>query len=137
MDKSFNEQELSDIMKEIEALEEEFKTGEGQVEASSVMAELAEMEEEVSVPQTRQLPANEQVIPFKSVAPQGNSAKTTSPASAMSFRVQGDITLDLQFDIGGRSIALEVSESGLLIQMDGGVTFNVPLNEKTSNKKAA
>ena len=52
--KSFNEQELSDIMKEIEALEEEF-SGEDdseKIQASAIMEELAEMDESTSIPET-------------------------------------------------------------------------------------
>ena len=47
MDKGFNDQELSDIMKEIESLEEEFSADEDstKVEASAIMEDLAELDE--------------------------------------------------------------------------------------------
>lgn len=134
MDKSFNDQELSDIMKEIEALEEEFGGEEDsdKVQASAMMEELAEMEESKSIPVTNK--HDPQVLPFvKEIAPQ--AAKTTAPTS-MSFKVQGDMNLELQFDIGGKTIKLDVSEAGLNIQMEGGVTFSVPVSDAHSIKKA-
>ncbi len=131
MDKSFNDQELSEIMKEIEALEEEFSgEAEESFEASSVLEELAEMKEEVAIPVAKK--PEPQIIPFKPVAKPQVSAGTS-----MSFKVQGDMNLDLVFEVGGKSVSLSVSESGLTIQMEGGINFNVPLNEKSSAKKTA
>ena len=49
MDKSFNDQELSEIMKEIEALEEDFSEPE-EKSTSSVLEELANLDEEESIP---------------------------------------------------------------------------------------
>lgn len=131
MDKSFNDQELSDIMKEIEALEEEFHAEE-KVEASSVMEELAEMEEEVAVPHAQAAPAK--VIHFEE---NKHQAPAADQKTSMSFRVQGNLTLELQFEIGSRMVGIEINESGLQILMDGGMTFNVPLEEKKSSKKSA
>lgn len=137
MDKSFNDQELSDIMKEIESLEDEFGGEEDsdKVEASAMMEELAEMEEEKSIPVTNKTepiePAESRILSFeKEIEPA--AAKSTS----MSFKVQGDLNLELQFDIGGKTIMLEVSESGLNIQMEGGVRFSVPVSGAQSHKKA-
>ena len=137
MDKSFNDQELSDIMKEIEAMEEEFSAEEDtdKVEASAMMEELAEMEEEKSIPATNK---NDSVLPFErqtAPATTAATAKTTSN-TAMSFKVQGELNLELQFDIGGKKITLEVSEAGMNIKMDGGVSFSVPVSNAQSQKKA-
>lgn len=132
MDKSFNDQELSDIMKEIEALEEEFtEEATSKIEASPVMEELAELAEEKAIPATN---LSETVLPFqpKAKAPE----KATAPATSMMFKVQGSMNLELQFDIGGKTVMLEVTEAGLNIQMEGGVTFNVPVSESLSVKKA-
>lgn len=131
MDKSFNDQELSDIMKEIEALEEDFTTGEEKT-ASPVMEELASMDETESVPTPK---AN--IVSLESkretpAAPVANAGASTS----MSFKVQGNLTLDLQFDIGGKVVCLEVSETGLNIEMEGGIKFSVPVTEKSGLKKA-
>lgn len=124
MDKSFNDQELSDIMKEIEALEEDFQT-----EASSeVMEELAVMDEKQAIPQTNKTePA---VVHMKPVASQ-------RAATAMSFKVSGDLNLDLQFDIGGKVVSLSVTQTGLTIEMDGGMTFTVPVSTSHVTKKAS
>ena len=125
--KSFNEQELSDIMKEIEALEEDYS---GEEKSSPVMAQLSEMDESVSVPQKviQQQPEAE-VFHMESSQP-----KPAKAMSAMSFKVSGDLNMELEFDIGGKVVCLEVTESGLNILMEGGVTFHVPVGD---HKKSA
>ncbi len=114
MDKSFNDQELSDIMKEIEALEEDFKDDEIKDTASPVLQELSELPES-------------KAIPLKRVKEESFVAKSPS---AMSFKVQGDLNLELEFEVGGKFISLQVSEDGLTIVMDGGMTFKVPVSDK-------
>lgn len=134
MDKSFNDQELSDIMKEIEALEEEFSgdVESDKIEASSVMEELAEMELDQAIPTTNK---TETVLPFeKKILPK--AVAKPSAQNSMSFKVQGDMNLELNFEIGGKTIALEVTEAGLTIQMEGGMTFSVPVSDAHSVKKA-
>ena len=132
MDKSFNDQELSDIMKEIEALEEEFSADEdsSKVEASSIMEDLAEMEEEQSIPVTNREETT--VLPFA----KKEISQPTKATSSMSFKVQGDLNLELHFEVGGKNIALEVTDKGLTIQMDGGISFTVPVSDAQSYKKA-
>ncbi len=129
MDKSFNDQELSDIMKEIEALEEDFSDTDEKV-ASPVMEELAYLEEESSVPIT----ASKNVVSLESSRSAAKSAPEAS--TSMSFKVHGQLTLELQFDIGGKVVCLEVTESGLNIEMEGGMKFTVPVGEKSVLKKA-
>ncbi len=123
---NFNDQELSDIMKEIESLEENF-TSEN-VKASPVVQKLAEMDEEESIPKSSSY-QNAEVFEL-------DTHKTPSPKvnTSMSFKVEGQMTIDLQFDVGGKVVSLEVSESGLTIQMEGGVTFTVPVD---THKKSA
>lgn len=131
MDKSFNDQELSDIMKEIEALEEDF-TGEEE-KSSSVLEELAQMEEHESIPTAAFAP-----ISLDTKRSEPKEAASKPAATSMSFKVQGNFALELQFDIGGKVVCLEVTESGLNIEMDGGMKFTVPVSaETTSRKKAA
>jgi hypothetical protein len=136
MDKSFNDQELSDIMKEIEALEEEF-TGDAahNVEASSVLEELAELEEVKSVPKTNH---QETVLAFEK-KPEIKTLKpvqTSSAPASMMFKVQGNMELELQFEIGGKTVALAVTETGLTIELENGATFTVPVSDAQSLKKA-
>jgi hypothetical protein len=132
MDKGFNDQELSDIMKEIEALEEEFSADEdsSKVEASTIMEDLAEMEEEQSIPVTNREETT--VLPFA----KKEISQPTKATSSMSFKVQGDLNLELHFEVGGKNIALEVTDKGLTIQMDGGISFTVPVSDAQSYKKA-
>ncbi len=126
MDKGFNDQELTDIMKEIEALEEEFSED----TEASVMEELAELEEEKAIPVSK---TKETVLAFDK-RPEAKAYKGTH--SSMSFKVQGEMNLELQFEIGGKTISLDVSEAGLTINMEGGVTFTVPVADAHSVKKA-
>jgi hypothetical protein len=128
MDQSFNDQELSDIMKEIEALEDDFQVKDEKT-ASPVLEELVSLDEVVSIPTST--PNVVSMGPTKK-----ESTPSPSPTSSMSFRVQGELTIDLQFDIGGKVVCLEVSEKGLTIEMDGGAKFTVPVSEKSSHKKA-
>lgn len=140
MDKSFNDQELSDIMKEIEALEEEFSGESDKTEtsmgATSVMEELAEMEEAKSIPTTNKEDTVLAFEPKASTPAPVATKKSSSAPTTMSFKVQGDMNLELQFEVGGKTIQLEVTESGLQIQMEGGVTFSVPVSNAQSLKKA-
>lgn len=128
---NFNDQELSDIMKEIESLEEEF-TGE-KPQSSPVMKELAEMDEVESVPQPA--PAKKKHVEVQE--PQAEVYHIESkqkPHSSMKFKVEGQMSIELQFEIGGKVVCVDVAESGLSIQMEGGVTFTVPVD---SHKKSA
>lgn len=133
MDKSFNDDELSDIMKEIEALEEEFNGNDEseKIVASSVLEELAEMHDDAAIPVTNM---KDSVLPFEAKAAPVAAKKT--PHSSMMFKVQGEMNVELQFEVGGKTIMLEVSETGLTIQMEGGVTFSVPVSDAQSMKKA-
>ena len=115
-------------MKEIEALEDDFTTVEDKA-ATPVMEELASMDESVSVPTAA---AKVVSLDSKRTAPKETSSNSTS----MSFKVQGNLTLDLNFEIGGKTVSLEVTEAGLTIEMDGGMKFTVPVTEKAALKKA-
>jgi hypothetical protein len=123
-------------MKEIESLEEEFSGSDDTdtVEASSVMEELAEMEEERSIPVATKSQA--EVLPFEKKSTPKASSTESKTSTSMSFKVQGDLNLELQFEVGGKTIMLEVSEGGLNIKMDGGISFNVPVSDAQSLKKA-
>ena len=114
MDKSFNDQELSDIMKEIEALEEDYQGEEKVAKVTPVLQELSELPEKKAIPLK---PVKEETF------------LTRAPA-AMSFKVQGDLNLDLEFEIGGKFVCLQVTEDGLTIVLDGGMTFKVPVSDK-------
>ena len=138
MDKSFNDQELSDIMKEIEALEDDFTTGEEKT-ASPIMDELAQMDEVDSVPVTatkEETFTAPNIVSLESKRADPEYAPTKGASTSMSFKVQGNLALELQFDIGGKVVSLEVTETGLAIEMEGGARFSLPLTESSSVKKA-
>lgn len=149
MDKSFNDQELSDIMKEIEALEQDFNVQDEKT-ATPVIEELADLDESQSVPMPNALQEEEveetlapsavgasNVVSFEQKREAAEQVSHFSGAStSMSFKVQGNLTLELQFDIGGKVVCLEVTESGLSIEMEGGMKFSVPVTDTTSFKKA-
>ena len=121
---NFNDQELSDIMKEIESLEEEFSVE--KPEPTPVMKELASMDEELAVPK---------VAPIKQKQAEVFPLETQhKPHSSMKFKVEGQMSMGLEFEIGGKVVCIEVAEAGLKIQMDGGMTFTVPVD---SHKKSA
>jgi hypothetical protein len=62
---------------------------------------------------------------------------TTGGHSSMSFNVEGDMKLDLAFNISGKVVQLKISEHGFELELDGGVKFSIPLDDDQSNKKAA
>lgn len=113
MDKNFNDEELSDIMKEIEALEK------GDEDSKDVLEGLTELKES-------------EAIPLRPQAKQTSAPGSKSNQTSMSFKVQGDLHLELQFDVGGKMVCMNVTEEGLLIEMDGGMTFSVPLHKKSA-----
>lgn len=125
-EKGFNEDELSDIMKEIEALEGDFKKEQSQM--TPVVGELAKLDEKVAVPSKAS--KKSEVVEFNKSAGSGSKFPTS-----MNFKVQGEMSIDLQFDVGGKVVHLAVSETGLNVSMDGGVTFSVPF-EKNHKKSA-
>lgn len=133
MDKNFNDQELSDIMKEIEALEDNFQSEGGKMEAEAgPVAELVEETAPVHIQEAPQLAETctpeykeePKIFPMSSHPKAKHSSQTS-----MSFKVAGDLNLELQFDVGGKMVSMEVNEGGLYINMEGGMTFTVPLKK--------
>lgn len=69
--------------------------------------------------------------------PAPKAAVTTGGHSSMSFNVEGDMKLDLAFNISGKVVQLHISEDGFELELEGGIKFSIPLDETHSNKKAA
>lgn len=144
---NFNENELQDIMSEIESLEEDFNQNvkpkaEEALDAVKVEEELAKLEEEA---QQNESPSNSK----KSISEQNNPEKNTvvpmqkksssaqSPMS-MEFHVSGEMKLNLKFNVAGQSIQLGLDEKeGLVIEMDQGAKFVLPLNPGAKVRKAS
>jgi hypothetical protein len=144
MDQSFNDKELSDIMKEIEALEQDYASGPEQ-KVSPVIEELVELDEDKAVPTSTEnvlsweakkteteVIEEEEVVSSSWESTPIKSENTTS----MSFKVQGNLALEMKFDIGGKVVSLEVTQSGLTIELEGGMKFSVPVSGPEEYKKA-
>jgi hypothetical protein len=57
--------------------------------------------------------------------------------TAMNFNVEGNMKLDLAFNISGKSVRLNITEEGFELTLDNGIKFSIPLDDSTSSKKAA
>jgi hypothetical protein len=55
----------------------------------------------------------------------------------MNFHVEGDMKLDLSFNISGKVVHLNINEHGFELELEGGMKFSIPLDEAHSHKKAA
>jgi len=143
MDKNFNEDELSDIMKEIEALEENLQIDDVRPEATPVMEHLAKMDEAVAIPKA-EVPRKQEVrsepkftfeegpeaeVYKMNAAPKNKILSNAAAPASMSFKVSGEMHLELQFEVSGHFVNLEIDESGLNIRLEGGATFKVPLKK--------
>ncbi|MBL7666089.1 MAG: hypothetical protein JNM93_13215 [Bacteriovoracaceae bacterium] len=123
-EKGFNDEELKDIMDEIENLEKEF--AEDAPETSPVShtsssdvdmeVEKAMVEEPVAKPN--------RVHPFK---------KHSGSGSKLHFRVEGEMHVELSFEIAGRMVQLFVDPvAGLTIEMEDGAKFCLPVDKKAA-----
>jgi hypothetical protein len=150
MEKGFNDDELADIMSEIETLEKEFSAADDEIsqeeddstlQAKAVM--MSESEELFENKEVHEVLDNvTELHHVKTHQPKVHSTKVSSSNSnaqtAMSFDLVGDMTMNMNFKVGGQSFQLSVNaENGLVIQMEGGASFNLPIHQSVSNKKAA
>lgn len=133
MEKGFNDKELADIMSEIESLEREF-AAEAAAEApaheaqADVLQELAETPVEKSVPKTNH--TEPKVVSMK-------SQKSASAPACLTFKVEGEMTVSLNFEVNGQTVALEVTSEGLCIETETGAKFSLPMQPATAARKAA
>lgn len=132
----FNDDELADIMSEIEDLEKDLSDDPAPAKAvkvepapiavkeasKDVLLKLADMPEEKAIKAT------------------AKSYEASIPASAskMEFCVAGNMAVNLTFHVGGESVCLTVDEAkGLVIEMNGGAKFTLPLSGCAKGKKVA
>lgn len=137
MEKGFNEKELADIMSEIESLEREFAAEpvaaapEEEPSVMAVMQELAETPVEVSVPKTQvevhDEPEEQKVVAMK-------PSKHTQAPAALSFKVEGEMTVQMTFEVNGQSVSLQVSQDGLCIETESGAKFSLPVHQQAARK---
>lgn len=134
MEKGFSDGELADIMNEIESLEKEFSET-NQVEETKidhehhqVLSDLAQMTVEEAT-QTEEVYA-ENVQKF--------THKNSQETSSLFFKISGQMQLELGFDVGGSNVVIHVDEeSGLVVEMEGGMKFHLPVKAKNHLKKAS
>ncbi len=115
-EKSFNDEELADIMSEIESLESE-------------LVEDEDLSEVVSVESKDDKPVEKGDSKVSKLPVKGKSE------TSISFDVQGDMRFNLGFVIDGKAlnVYVDADSEGLVVEMEGGMKLNVPF----SNSKAA
>lgn len=112
-------------------------------EMNEVLEELSEMPVEDVVPQhQKEEVINDNIHHMKKepvVAEQTWSAPKSSSAAhtSMSFKVEGEMKVDLNFCIGGQDVSLQVSDEGFEIELAGGAKFTLPLGSQKQGKKVA
>jgi hypothetical protein len=144
MEKSFNDDELADIMNEIENLEKEY--ADQAAEESSASHEVEAEEHEPAEPAILRPLANkpleetvlktnrdEKVVPLKAASP---VAPAAGHHSSLSFKVEGQMSLSLSFEVNGQSVYLTISDDGLDIEMETGAKFTLPMSSKAHRKSA-
>ena len=137
--------------KEITAAQEEM-TSEGADEQTNVVAFSAPTsKEETEVLEDLTSMEVEEVTPHHTKEDNTNvhnleATKTVSSATpftggghhtSMNFSVEGDMKLNLNFNISGKVVSLHIAEDHFSIELDGGMSFNIPFDHAQENKKAA
>jgi len=129
MDKNFNEEELSDIMKEIEALEENLQIDELPTQEKSNNEDYKSevVSEDLLVSDKK---SEAEILDLQSKKKFDDSLNGFSGAPAsMTFKVSGNMFLELRFEVNGQCVDLGVDEKGLNITLDNGAFFRVPLKK--------
>lgn len=65
-----------------------------------------------------------------------SSHKSSWQETSMNFSVEGDMKMNLFFNIAGKSVALHIHEGSFEIELEGGMKFSVPVSDQ-EHKKAA
>jgi len=109
-------------------------------EMSQVLEDLNEMPVEDTVPE-HALKNDDDNIHHLKQEPKFVAEKPAmsggSTQSSMNFHIEGDMKLNLNFNIGGKDVNLTITEEGLQIELDGGAKFVVPVSDNQSGKKVA
>lgn len=138
MEKGFNDDELADIMSEIENLEKEFSAPEDelqdQFEEEEVFEELSEMPQAEAIGEDVE-PHDDQVHRLEPKTHREESKSFHGAKSSMSFNVEGDMKLDLSFNISGKTVHLNISEHCFELEFGEGMKFSIPVDQP--HKKAA
>lgn len=140
MDHGFNDQELSDIMKEIEALEDDFETSSEDVHhvAKEDLSKYHEFRNknnstenivEMGAPRSDAFSRNLSSDENKSLS------LTSLLTTSMKLKFEGNHSLSLELEIGKKVVSLIVSELEINIEMEGGIKFSIPISDKAGHKK--
>lgn len=137
----FDDAELADIMSEIEDLENDLSSSEdpsGAVEEEKIDSEPIVEAKNESKEVLLKLAEMPQEVAVKTTPPKVQESAKSCAESKMEFSVAGSMVVNLTFHVGGESINLSVDESkGLVIEMDGGAKFSLPLSSGAKGKKVA
>jgi hypothetical protein len=110
-------------------------------EMNEVLGELSEMPVEDVVPQHKVQSYDDNIHHMKQEPVKEKeswSASHGQPAqTSMSFRVEGEMKLDLNFSISGQDVNLQVTDHGFEIELAGGAKFTLPLGSQHQGKKVA
>ena len=151
MDQGFNDDELADIMNEIESLEQEFSEDvkPDQVEAPREATEVAETAEVVSELSQKPIEEVEQAHKHAHDDQNVHSLKSESvdhdqydsqhdwPSTSMDFSIEGDMKMNLFFNISGKTVHLHINKGAFEIELEGGMKFSIPVDADQSHKKVA
>lgn len=165
MDKEMLDQDLNDIMKEIEALEKDFREEEKAFAKSPIIQELAQLNEELSAPvgqttsddtfdwlreennKAEPLQVAEAKVfemkaaeakpvvaattptpaPAKPAQTKAATPVATHPDQKMIFQFPEGTPLNVEFKVGEKSISLCWSEESFHVEMEGGMSFSIPV----------
>ncbi len=155
MEKDNMDNDLSDIMKEIEALEQDFRNEEKAFAKSPIIQELAQLNEELSAPVGKKAEAEDQTFdwlkednnkaepldvsqaevfemkaretaPVSHIPTPTKKVEMKKSTSKMSFNFPEGMPVDVEFNRGDEVISFSWTEEGFHVEVDGGMSFTIP-----------
>jgi hypothetical protein len=102
-----------------------------------VLDELSQMPVEDVVPTSKVVAQDDNIHHMRQVVQAPVKATSSGAHTSMSFKVEGEMQMDLSFCIGGQDVSLHITEQGFEIELAGGAKFILPLTHVKSSAKAA
>ncbi len=137
-EQNFNDDELAEIMSEIENLEEDMSVAQEEPDEFTIVDEVQEAKPILSKVTKMKV---EEAIPSTNVVDMSSSNSSSKQnlggKTSMNFSIDGQMTIDMGFTIGGQFVAISVDEDGFEISMESGAKFTIPLDVNHSQKKVA
>ena len=110
-------------------------------EMEEVLEELTEMSVEEVVPEKEIKTYDDNIHHIRQVqsiqSPVQQRPSDVPAQTSMSFQVEGEMKLNLNFCVGGQNVSLHVSDQGFEIELAGGAKFTLPLHHVQQGKKVA